>query len=79
MTDVVLKGLFLQQARGLKIADGGGAAWTFNAPTNTLSLAVSGVRVVAGDPASPVDGDLWYNSVTNKFRGRANGISVDLH
>lgn len=33
----------------------------------------------AGDPASPEDGDVWYNSSTNKFRGRANGVSVDLH
>lgn len=31
------------------------------------------------DPASPADGDVWYNMTTNKFRGRANGVSVDLH
>lgn len=31
------------------------------------------------DPTSPVDGDIWYNETTNKFRGRANGSSVDLH
>lgn len=31
------------------------------------------------DPASPEDGDIWYNMTTNKFRGRANGTSVDLH
>ena len=33
----------------------------------------------AGDPSSLADGDMWYNSTSNKFRGRANGVSVDLH
>lgn len=37
------------------------------------------ITATAGDPASPVNGDLWYNSSTGKFRGRAAGASVDLH
>jgi hypothetical protein len=30
------------------------------------------------DPASPQDGDLWYNSTSNTFRKRQNGVSSDL-
>lgn len=36
------------------------------------------VNPVAGDYASPADGDLWYNSTTGKFRARQGGTSVDL-
>jgi len=32
----------------------------------------------AGDPASPANGDLWYNSSTGKFRGRQGGGNIDL-
>jgi hypothetical protein len=30
------------------------------------------------DPASPVNGQIWYNSTTGKFRARQNGTSVDV-
>lgn len=30
------------------------------------------------DPSSPVDGDIWYDSTTNTFQGRANGATVDI-
>lgn len=31
------------------------------------------------DPSSPLDGMLYYNNATNKFRGYAGGTWVDLH
>jgi len=37
------------------------------------------VPVFAGDATNLEDGAIWYNSATNKFRGRAAGVSVDLH
>lgn len=33
----------------------------------------------AGDPGSPTEGDVWYNTTTHKLRVRINGSSVDLH
>lgn len=33
----------------------------------------------AGDPASPNNGDVWFNSSTGKLRVRAAGTNVDLH
>jgi hypothetical protein len=41
------------------------------------SLALN-LNPAAGDLASPVDGDLWYNSTTGKFRGRQGGTSQDI-
>ncbi len=32
----------------------------------------------AGDPASPANGQLWYNSTSGKFRGYQNGASIDV-
>ena len=32
----------------------------------------------AGDLASPVDGEMWYDSTAGKFRARQNGTSVDV-
>jgi hypothetical protein len=32
----------------------------------------------AGDITSPVDGDLWYDDTTDKFRARQAGVSYDL-
>ena len=32
----------------------------------------------AGDLASPVDGEVWYDSTAAKFRARQNGASVDV-
>jgi hypothetical protein len=30
------------------------------------------------DPSSPVDGQLWYNSSSGKFRGHQNGVTSDV-
>jgi hypothetical protein len=32
----------------------------------------------AGDPASPSNGDIWYNSTSNKFRIRENAVSKPI-
>ena len=53
-------------------------------------LAVSGNRVevesvafrqapLSSDPSSAQNGDMYYNTTTNKFRGYANGAWIDLH
>lgn len=36
------------------------------------------VGVVSGDPSSPVDGDLWYDSTGNLLRARINSATVSL-
>lgn len=33
---------------------------------------------IPGDPTSPVNGGLWYNTTTNKYRGYQNSALVDL-
>ncbi len=33
----------------------------------------------SADPASPVDGQLWYNSTTGTFRKHQNGVTSDLN
>ncbi len=33
---------------------------------------------MAGDPASPENGDMWYNSNAGKFKAKENGSVVDL-
>lgn len=43
---------------------------------NLLNTAV--LQPQSADPASPVDGQLWYNSTSGKFRSREAGLSRDL-
>lgn len=52
---------------------------TIEAATGRV-LASHGINVVpgAGDPSSPQNGDIWYNSTTNRLRARQGGRSVDL-
>ena len=32
----------------------------------------------SADPTTPTNGQVWYNSTSGKFRGRQNGINIDL-
>lgn len=34
--------------------------------------------LTTGDVASPLEGELWYNNTTNKFRANENGVNVDM-
>lgn len=44
----------------------------------TTILAALRVGSVAGDPSTLANGDVWYDSTSNKFRARENGASVDI-
>lgn len=48
---------------------------TFNPGANAAGMNVG---ALAGDPASPSDGDLWYDSSGAALRARINGASVSL-
>ena len=52
---------------------------TIEAATGRV-IASHGVNVApgAGDPASPQNGDIWYNSTSGKLRTRQNGASFDM-
>lgn len=54
---------------------------TFGAFRQSLTSSASepALRLIpyAGDPTTPLDGDIWYNSSTNKFRCRVNGTTTD--
>lgn len=69
MTSVALTQSFLANARGVTFADGGGATWSFNPNTNTLSLSVSGTGIV---PGSVVNSDL-ANMNANTIKGNNTG------
>ncbi len=36
------------------------------------------IGLVVGDPSATNNGDLWYNSSTNKFRTKENGVNADV-
>ncbi|MCW1917220.1 DUF2793 domain-containing protein [Rhodobacter sp. KR11] len=52
---------------------------TIEAATGRL-VASRGIKVtpVAGDPAAPENGDIWYNATTGKLRIRQGGATVNL-
>jgi hypothetical protein len=47
----------------------------FNPGTNNSGLNVG---AIAGDPATPVNGDIWYDSTANELTARINGANVAL-
>jgi hypothetical protein len=53
-------------------------AFTYNETTNRLTVPIVNHTPAAGDISSPTDGDIWYNSTTNKFRARQNGATTDV-
>lgn len=48
---------------------------TFNPGANNAGINVG---ALAGDPATPSNGDLWYDSTGNLLRARINGATVSL-
>ena len=52
------------------LLSGSGASITGVGATSTA------FRVVASDPASSVNGDVWYNSTTHLFKGYMNGAVI---
>ena len=48
---------------------------TFNPGADNAGLNVG---AMAGDPSTPSNGDLWYDSTSNELNGRINGVSVAL-
>ena len=54
--------------------------WTEVRQIFNPSGVVAGINVGAhaGNPSTPVNGDLWYNSTTNALMGRINGANVAL-
>ena len=53
-------------------SNGAGALPTFQDAPN-VDIAN---QLVAGDPGSPIDSEVWYDTVSNDFQGRANGSTV---
>jgi hypothetical protein len=67
----------------VQILIGGATKVTITSDGRTDTSAnstVAAIRIgsVAGEPSTLSDGDVWYNSSSNKFRARENGASVDM-
>lgn len=63
---------FLGNSRGITFTDGGGATWSFNPNTNSLSLAVSGTGIT---PGSVSNSDL-ANMNANTIKGNNTGSAA---
>lgn len=42
--------------------------------TNQLNVLI--VPIVTSDPTTTTDGQIWYNSTSNQFKGKKNGSVV---
>ncbi len=36
------------------------------------------LELLAADPATPTNGQAWYNNATSKFRAREGGVTKDM-
>ena len=41
-----------------------------------ITIKGATIQVIAGDPANPVEGQVWYNSTTNKLKGYNGSTNV---
>jgi hypothetical protein len=62
----------------VKVDSSGGTGVGILFAPNT-SRAPMNLGALTSDPSTLVDGDFWYNTTADKFRGRANGVTVDFH
>lgn len=53
-------------------SNGAGALPTFQAAATTNTE----FQQLSSDPGSPSDGQVWYNTTSDAFKGRANGSTV---
>ena len=42
------------------------------------TLKGQAIKSYAGDPANPITGQIWYNSVTKQLRGRNNSATITI-
>jgi hypothetical protein len=59
---------------GQNVGVGKGVTYTWDGSVWTPVGSSGGAQVIAGNPASPVVGDFWFNSLTNQYMGY-NGTS----
>lgn len=53
-----------------------------NTSINNLTIPTDGklvVPVVSSDPVSPVEGQIWFNTTSNKYKGYDGTSVVELH
>src|SRR5690348_7777398 len=76
---ITLKGPFLQNVRGLNIADGGGVTWSYNAATNTLSVSgLSGTAIAADSVSNTELANMAQSTIKGRAAGAGTGDPTDL-